>query len=178
MHSKWLVNISIVVMSVILAGCGSTPNKSAIDTTPQFQVSDVLVFLNQQHEPEIEYFTAEEVTVLAKKTVKESMKKEELISDSPEMDKIIINIYYLRTFLGGSSPIASDSLGVPRYSYDVQIIKDGKAERLIGENNLVYNAGLAENLQFLSGTFRDKSDEIPFIEAIANRVVSRLDDLN
>lgn len=178
MKRNWLVNITIATMVVLLAGCGSTPKKPKIETTSQFHVDAINVRIIQNHDPEIEYHSKDELSSMVKNLLINKLEKKGLLSDAPEMDRITINIDYRRRFVGGDTPIPSDSLAYPTFKYDVQTIKNEQSVKLINRGKLVYNGGFAMNLQVMAGGLRDKSYENKFVEAIANTITKDIDELN
>ncbi|WP_281628973.1 hypothetical protein [Vibrio sp. St2] len=178
MKRSWILSLTLAVATLGLSGCGSTSNKSDIDLTSKFRVTEISVDVTQYHEPELEYHSKEELSQMVSSLIKTKLAEKGLLSDKPEMDAIAINVDYYRRFVGDATPIPSDSLAPPKFDYDVQLSGNEKPVTLIDQKKLTYNGGFAFNLQVLSGTIRDKSAENDFAEAIANHIVEDIEKLN
>ncbi|MEX0336896.1 hypothetical protein [Vibrio tubiashii] len=178
MKRSWILSLTLVVASLGLSGCGSTSNKSGVDLTSKFRVSEISVDVTQYHDPELEYHSKEELSQLVSSLIKTKLSEKGLLSDKPEMDAIAIKVDYYRRFVGDQTSIPSDSLAPPQFDYDVQLSGNEKPVMLIDRNKLAYDGGFAFNLQVLAGSVRDKSAENDFAEAIANQVVEDIEKLN
>ncbi len=172
--------ILVLLFISTLVGCSGSSKSPVVKTTDQFRVSVINVDVKQFHTPELEYHSLEELKALVETLVLNKLEDENLLSDSPEMDEIEINIGYIRRFVGDETPIPSDSLAYPTFNYDVKLSSSSNSTStsLIEKKNLVYNGGIAMNMQTMVGGLRDKSYEIKFAQAVANSIAKDIRKLS
>lgn len=168
-------------MAIILGvtGCGSNgPAVPKIIATEKFQFSNAKLNLSQLVKTEIVYHTEKELEDILNNKLSKLLKTNGLLSDDNNMNKLVVQANYLRRFAGDQTPIPSDSLAYPSYSYSIKIMDNKKLLGTINRNNLTFKGGFTMNLQVLAGTFRDKKYELEFIDALANTIFEDIKNLN
>ena len=176
---KFGLSLLLTAIMVLVTGCGSnSPSVPKIEVTKKFRVNDVKLNLSQLVQTKITYHTREELESILKSKIIEILKKKKLLSNDSKMDALAINVNYQRRFVGDETPIASDSLAYPNYSYTIKILKENKLIGSIKKDNLTFEGGFTMNLQIVAGTLRDKKYELEFIESLANAIVNDIESLN
>jgi hypothetical protein len=162
-----------------LSGCSNTNRSSAtaqpsVQTTEKFNIGNISLTVNQMVTPEIEYHTNEEIQELVAAGIKANLYQAGLITTDTTMNSLEIVMTYDRRFVGDETPIPSDSLAYPFFSYDIKI-KDGDTLlTTISKKNLIFNGGFAMNLKVMGGLLREKSDETVFMDALSRTVVKSI----
>lgn len=175
------LSLSLLLVAIILGitGCGSSsPSVPKIIATEKFQFTSAKLNLSQLVKTKIVYHTQKELENILNDKLLKLLKKDGLLSDNISMNKIIVNANYERRFVGDETPVHTDSLGYPNYSYSIDIREAKKSLGTINKNNLVFNGGFVMNLQVIAGTLRDKKYELEFIDALANTIFEEIQNIN
>ncbi|WP_428634010.1 hypothetical protein [Sedimenticola sp.] len=179
MESKIIVRLFWVMLMFGLVGCGSTntATKPDVEITAQFKIESINFKFEQLVKPEAKYHTPAELEQIFKNKVVALMKEKQLLSDKPGMNKLKINASYQRRFVGDETPAPSDALAYPHYSYKIDILDGTKNIVTVSKDNLTFKGGMMMNLQVIAASLRDKKYEVEFVEALAEGVVERIEDL-
>lgn len=162
-----------------LVGCASSGSTSMpkAETTKQFRFEAVNFKFDQLITPDIAYHTPEELEKMLNEKIASLLKEKGLFSQQEDMNKLNITASYQRRFGGDGTPIPSDALAYPRYSYKI-VVQDGtKTIRSVEKDGLIYSGGMVMDLQVIALALRDKKYEIEFVDAFANTIVEQIEEL-
>lgn len=178
---KTILSISVLLIGLLFVGCGSNPTVpdalSNIETSKKFQFKKATLKLEQLINSDIVYHTQQELQDLLNKKLTELLKKNDLLSEDPTMNTLVIDSVYIRRFVGDQTPIPSDALGYPQYSYNIKVIDNGQEIRNYSRDNLTFQGGLVMNLKVIAASLRDKKDEIAFVNVLANTIIHGIKNL-
>lgn len=177
---KFSLKILLAVVAIItISGCGATgtPSVPKVKTTEKFQFEKVNLNVTQLVQPKIVYHTKEELSEMLNKKLTSLLKENNLLSTQKDMDKLVINAIYERRFVGDETPMPSDSLAYPHYTYTIDVENNSKSLIKVKKENLTFSGGFSLNLQMMAGTLRDKKYEVEFINALANAIFEDIKNL-
>jgi hypothetical protein len=178
------LSLSILFVAIILGvtGCGNnnpnTPITKKINGTKKFRFTNAKLNLSQLVKTKIVYHTQKELETIFNNKLTKLLKNNKLLSKNTKMNKLVINANYQRRFVGDETPLSTDSLAYPNYSYTIDVINKNKSIGIIKQNKLTFVGGFSMNLQIIAGTLRDKKYELEFIDALANKVFEDIKNIN
>ncbi len=176
---KLSLSLLLVAIMVGIIGCGkNSPSTPKIKATEKFQFTNAKLNLSQLVNTKIVYHTQEELETIFNNKLTKLLKDNELLSSNSRMNSLVINANYKRRFVGDQTPIPSDSLAYPNYSYTIDVMNNDQSIGIIKRDNLTFKGGFTMNLQIIAGTLRDKKYELEFIEALANKIFKDIENLN
>ncbi|WP_324172046.1 hypothetical protein [Sulfurimonas sp.] len=168
-----------IMIALSITGCGSnSPTIPKIKATEKFQFSNAKLNLSQLVKTEIIYHTQRELEDILNAKLSKLLDNDGLLSDNNNMNKLIVNANYERRFVGDATPIPTDSLAYPNYSYSIKIMNNKKLLGTINKDKLTFRGGFVMNLEIIAGTLRDKKYELEFIDALANTIFKDIKNLN
>jgi len=168
--------IILIIMIVILSGCGSTqPKVAKNDITEKFQFTDLSFNLSEKVKSDIKYHTEEEFTKILTSKVKEGLEQSGLLSEDVSMNTLKIIVDYNRRFIG-TDTIPTDSLLPPLMDYKIEIFDNTNLLATITRENLTYT-GISMDFKILTGSMRDKTYEIEFMDGLAKKIVSNINNI-
>lgn len=172
------VIFAAMIMTMFVGCGGTTPNTPQLPITKQFRFDGVTFYFAETHSAEIPYHTDKELEALLNAKIVELLKEKNLFSSDPTMNKLEIRASYIRTFAGDETPFPSDTLAYPMYSYRIEIFDNSTLLRVFDRKDLVYKGGdFMMTMKALTFSMRDKTYEIPFIEAFAKAIVESIENL-
>jgi hypothetical protein len=169
------------VFSVVIAlfsGCGGSSPKLPI--TKQFRFDGITNFnlAEPYHHASITYHTSEEMESLLNERITKFLIEKRLITSDENANTLNIYATYSRRFMGDQTPVKSDSLGYPFYSYTIEILdNNGTILRRIEIGNIQFKGDFLMNVKGLAGQLREKADELPFIDAFADTIAYSIEKL-
>lgn len=174
---KIVLTIALSIV-ILFAGCGSSqPNIAKVKTTEKFAIKSISLKINEKVKTEIKYHTQQELEQLLKNNIEKLLLDKDLLSTDKVMNLLAINVTYKRRFLGDETPAPTDSLIYPFIDYSINVSDDIKLLTEVIQKDMTYKGGFTMNLQVMAGTLRDKKYEIEFINAVANQIVSDIEEL-
>lgn len=156
-----------------LSGCGSSsksPSLPKIKTSKEFKFEGSKLTLTQFVTPDIKYHTQEELKDILNDKLTTLMKTNKLLSKNDTDNSLLIQVNYERRFVGDKTPLPSDALGYPNFSYTITVLDNDKKISEIKKDKLTYQGGFSMNLQVMAAALRDKKYEVQFLEALANTI--------
>jgi len=168
-----------IIIALVFIGCGgsNSPTIPEATLTKQFQFEKITFNFHESRKSGIVYHTAQELESILNARILELLKEKNLLSDDKSMNQLTINATYERVYVGDGTPLPSDALRYPGYSYKLQVSDDTRVLKTIDRKGLTYKGGFAMNLQIIGATLRDKKYELEFIEAFAQTIVSSVEKL-
>ncbi|MBN1839440.1 MAG: hypothetical protein JW802_05290 [Campylobacterales bacterium] len=168
-----------MVMALMFIGCGGTnhPNIPEVSLTKQFRFEKVSFHFYESRKSGIVYHTAQELESILNARILELLKEKNLLSNDKNMNQLIIDATYERVYVGDATPLPSDALRYPGYSYKLEVSDGTKVLKTIDRKGLTYKGGFAMNLQIIGATLRDKKYELEFLEAFAQTIVNSIEKL-
>jgi len=171
--------IFVVIIMTMFIGCGgTTPNTPQLPITKQFRFDGVTFYFAETHSTEISYHTNKELEALLNAKIVGLLKEKNLFSTDSTMNVLEIRASYIRTFNGDETPFSSDTLAYPRYSYKIEITDNKNLLRVFERRSLIFKGSFLTNLEALAFSMRDKSYEVPFIDAFAKDIVENIEELS
>ncbi|UAA40029.1 hypothetical protein KIH87_06680 [Paraneptunicella aestuarii] len=174
---KRALGILFAISTLIITGCGSTPSAPIFKTTNQFKIDNIHFKLSQLVTPEIEYHTEEEMKKIIIPQIEDRLQRANLLTNDESANNLFIFLDYQRRFVGDASPFPSDSLSTPFFGYTIEIREGNKVISTISRNRLIYKAGFTFNLKIVSGSLREKSDELTFLNALADKIIDEIKNI-
>ena len=175
------LGLSLLLIAIIvgITGCGkNSPSATKIEATKMFQFTNAKLNLTQFVETKIVYHTKEELETIFNEKFTKALNNNNLLSNDKQMNTLVINVNYERRFVGDKTPMSSDSLAYPNYSYTIEVLNNNKSLGTIKKDNLTFKGGFSMNLQIIAASLKDKKYEIDFIEALSNAVFNDIENLN
>jgi hypothetical protein len=177
------ISLIILIVGVGVLGCSSnspppSSDVSEVTISKKFRFDKVSFKFSQTAEPKIAYHTSSELEALINNKIISDLKEKNLLSEQDAMNELKITASYVRRFVGDATSFSSDSLAYPDFSYEIEVIDNGKVIKKVGAKGLVYKGGFAMNLQVMAASLRDKKYEVKFTDALANTIVKRVSQLS
>lgn len=164
--NKFCIKLIGVLLISSFLGCASSGTSSMpnVETTKQFKFSAVNFKFEQLITPSITYHTEKELATLLNNRITTLLQEKELLSKQESMNTLNITTFYQRRFVGDATPLPSDSLAPPHYAYKIEVLDGSTVIKTVERKDLIFKGGMAMNFKILTGSLRDKKDELGFID--------------
>lgn len=176
--SGFLISSIMIITLILFTGCGGKSNVDLPKISSKYNMGNINLRVQQFHEPEIKYHTKAELNDMFKNGLVKKLDENNFISDNSRDNVLTVGVSYQRRFLGDETPIKSDSLGAPRFTYSIEIRdKNNKTLRELIRTNQIYSGGFLFNLKIIAGQVKEKKYEKDFIEALVNKIYKDIENI-
>jgi hypothetical protein len=169
----------LLIMSIFigLTGCGGDNIKPTVKTSEKFKIDTIALTVSQRVTPDIKYHTEAEIKNLVIEKITTLLKNNNLLTTAASANSLNIDIKYKRNFVGDATPFPSDSLAYPHFDYQIKVLDNAKEITNISKIDLAFSGGLLMNLEVIAGSLREKSDEVIFIDTLAETIVNAIKEI-
>lgn len=175
-YMTYVKKIMIAGAILTLIGCSGAV-KPTVELGKQFKVGQVSLTVSQRVVPDITYHSEAELQRLLSQKLSVLLEKRGLLSHQPTANALNIQIQYQRNFLDDQTPNPSSALAYPRYDYEIKVMHGIQELAQIVEKNRVFKGRFIMNIDVLAGRLDKKSDEIVFIDKLANEIVRSVEKI-
>lgn len=150
---------------------------SQIDISKKFQFYKANLSVTQLIDLDTSYHTEKELELLLNEKLRNLLEKENLLSTHINANFLMIDVIYERRFIGDKTPIPTTSLSYPSFEYTIDIKSHSKSLTKIDKSRFSYKGDLALTKRVIGKKLNKKSDEVQFIDALANNIFEDIKNL-
>jgi len=180
------LKVLLIALVIGITGCATpttptdtkkavTKEKAKISKKFQFYKADLSV--TQLIDPDANYHTDKELERLLNEKLHHLLKQNNLLSTQTNTNFLMINATYERRFVGDKTSIPSSSLSYPSFKYTIDIKSHSKTLVKIEKKKFSFKGNLALNKQVIAKKLNKKTDEIQFINALADSIFKDIKNL-